>query len=72
MCCPLWRMYEMHPALSLKSGCDTGALWLLRSDFWLAQFIVACASTVDCWRLRAIAPLAHRTVLWHTGQSGEL
>jgi hypothetical protein len=23
MCCLLWRMYEMHPALSLKSGCDT-------------------------------------------------
>jgi hypothetical protein len=22
MCCLLWRMYEMHPALSLKSGCD--------------------------------------------------
>jgi hypothetical protein len=21
MCCLLWRMYEMHPALSLKSGC---------------------------------------------------
>jgi hypothetical protein len=23
MCCLLWRIYEMHPALSLKSGCDT-------------------------------------------------
>jgi hypothetical protein len=23
ICCLLWRMYEMHPALSLKSGCDT-------------------------------------------------
>jgi hypothetical protein len=22
ICCLLWRMYEMHPALSLKSGCD--------------------------------------------------
>ena len=22
MCCLLWRIYEMHPALSLKSGCD--------------------------------------------------
>jgi hypothetical protein len=22
MCCLLWRMYEMHPALSLKFGCD--------------------------------------------------
>ena len=23
MCCLLWRIYEMHPVLSLKSGCDT-------------------------------------------------
>jgi hypothetical protein len=23
MCCLLWCIYEMHPALSLKSGCDT-------------------------------------------------
>jgi hypothetical protein len=23
MSCLLWRIYEMHPALSLKSGCDT-------------------------------------------------
>jgi hypothetical protein len=22
MCCLLWRIYEMHPALSLKPGCD--------------------------------------------------
>jgi hypothetical protein len=22
ICCLLWRMYEMHPALSLKTGCD--------------------------------------------------
>jgi hypothetical protein len=22
MCCLLWRIYEMHPALSLKTGCD--------------------------------------------------
>ena len=21
ICCLLWRMYEMHPALSFKSGC---------------------------------------------------
>jgi hypothetical protein len=23
MCCLLWGMYEMHPALSLETGCDT-------------------------------------------------
>jgi hypothetical protein len=22
ICCLLWRMYEMHPTLSLKAGCD--------------------------------------------------
>jgi hypothetical protein len=22
MCCLLWHIYEMHPALSLKSRCD--------------------------------------------------
>jgi hypothetical protein len=22
MCCLLWRIYEMHPALFLKSECD--------------------------------------------------
>jgi hypothetical protein len=22
ICCLLWRMYEMHPALLLKTGCD--------------------------------------------------
>ena len=22
MCCLLWRIYEMHLTLSLKSGCD--------------------------------------------------
>jgi hypothetical protein len=28
MCCLLWRIYEMHPALSLKSGCDSqNPLW---------------------------------------------
>ena len=23
ICCLLWRMYEMHPALFLKTGCDS-------------------------------------------------
>jgi hypothetical protein len=26
MCCLLWRIYEMHPALSLKSGCDRSGI----------------------------------------------
>jgi ribonuclease HI len=25
MCCLLWRIYKMHPALSLKTGCDIAA-----------------------------------------------
>ena len=26
MCCLLWHIYEMHPALSLKSGCDRSGI----------------------------------------------
>jgi hypothetical protein len=26
ICCLIWRMYEMHPALSLKSGCDRSGI----------------------------------------------
>jgi hypothetical protein len=26
ICCLLWRMYEMHPALSLKTGCDRSGI----------------------------------------------
>jgi hypothetical protein len=26
ICCLLWCMYEMHPALFLKTGCDTTGL----------------------------------------------
>jgi hypothetical protein len=26
MCYPFWRIYEMHPGLSLKYGCDTSLL----------------------------------------------
>jgi hypothetical protein len=26
ICCLLWRMYEIHPALFLKAGCDRGAV----------------------------------------------
>jgi hypothetical protein len=26
ICCLLWRMYEMHPALSFKTGCDRSGI----------------------------------------------
>jgi hypothetical protein len=26
ICCLLWRMYEMHPALSFKTGCYTASV----------------------------------------------
>jgi hypothetical protein len=37
MCCLLWRIYEMHPTLSLKSRCDSLvlALGLSGSSDWL-------------------------------------
>jgi hypothetical protein len=31
ICCLLWRMYEMHPALFLKSGCDMKIVLLAMS-----------------------------------------
>ena len=31
-----------------------------------------CSVAVDRWRCVAVTPLAHRTVRWYTGQSGEL
>jgi hypothetical protein len=32
ICCLLWRMYEMHPALFLKTGCDN-CIHLAVADF---------------------------------------
>jgi hypothetical protein len=32
-----WRMYEMHPALSLKIGCDNGFLDMC-GIFFLIQY----------------------------------
>jgi hypothetical protein len=26
ICCLLWRMYEMHPTLSIKIGCDRSGI----------------------------------------------
>jgi hypothetical protein len=59
------------------SSCGTGQSGAtpdspVPSDFWFALFIVAGAFAVDRWRVRVVAPLAHRIVRWHTGQSGEL
>jgi hypothetical protein len=35
ICCLLWRMYEMHPALFFKTGCDTNL-----SRIYLADILV--------------------------------
>jgi hypothetical protein len=61
--------------LSCLSFCCTvqsSALWLLRSDFCrgTVQHCSSAQSTVGAQG--AVASLAHRTVRWHTGQSGEL
>jgi hypothetical protein len=37
MCCLLWRIYEMHPALSLKPGCDMNSYKKLR-NFGMEDF----------------------------------
>jgi hypothetical protein len=33
----LWRTYETHPAVSLKSGCDTVVVWLVSGPSLLAS-----------------------------------
>jgi hypothetical protein len=56
------------------SSCDTeqfDAFWLRGSDFWLAHSSLLLYTTVDRWAQLIVAPLAHRTCLVHTGQSGE-
>jgi hypothetical protein len=35
MCCLLWRIYEMHPTLFLKSGCDNKP-WRSFSRKWMS------------------------------------
>jgi hypothetical protein len=54
MCCLLWRIYEMHPTLSLKSGCDSN--WVKLGSFLGFNF---------CWNFRKAQfthppPLGHR------------
>jgi hypothetical protein len=60
--------------LSLLSSCGTG-----QSDVTVDTDCHLTSSTADCARSRAVdrwakltvAPLSHRTVRWHTGQSDE-
>jgi hypothetical protein len=60
---------------SRLSFCSTGQfgdLWLLCSDFCRGT-VHHCSSEQSIVGAQgAVAPLAHRTVWWHTGQSGEL
>jgi hypothetical protein len=56
-------VFLRHRTVWCHTG-QSGALWRLRSDFWLALFIVAGAFAVDRWRLRAVTLLAHQTVRW--------
>jgi hypothetical protein len=47
MCCLLWHIYEMHPALSLKSGCDISPLHIYHD--YLQQYSISRAVHVlDC------------------------
>jgi hypothetical protein len=50
----------------LSSSCtrQSGALWLLRSDFCRDTVLHCCFCRVDCWRQLAVAPLSHRIVRW--------
>jgi hypothetical protein len=37
ICCLLWRMYEMHPALFLKTGCYTIKKGTRSHQDWVGQ-----------------------------------
>jgi hypothetical protein len=57
------------------SSCGTGqpGAPLTRCSDFCRGTVLHCSSVrVDRCAQLAVAPLAHRTVRWHTGQSGEL
>jgi hypothetical protein len=66
MCCLLWRIYEMHPTLFLKSGCDTHARWSgwraaetgRREQASMGALVLLCAWRVaEKWaRLASVTP----------------
>jgi hypothetical protein len=62
ICCLLWRMYEMHPALSLKSGCDT---WLITygATARLRAFC-ECAHRICCL-VHAVIEVSIHDPLWN-------
>jgi hypothetical protein len=41
-----WRTYEMHPALSLKSGCDTRAMREHSTDLEQRSLIPECSGSL--------------------------
>jgi hypothetical protein len=45
-------------------------LQLRCSDFCAVLLLTVAPIRVDRWRKLAIAPVAHRTIRWHTEQSG--
>jgi hypothetical protein len=65
MCCLLWRIYEMYPALSLKSGCDNN---------WVK--LGSCLGFNFCWNCRKAQfthppPLGHRDPFTVQQEAGE-
>jgi hypothetical protein len=60
----LWRTYETHPALSLKTGCDSDPSWWLtpraRTHVWTWR------SGLCCWRGRRLVGHVSRTWGMHT------
>jgi hypothetical protein len=61
-----WRMYEMHLALFLKAGCDSGAPDSVRCARLTQANLLLSGN-----RQRRMA-INHQTVRWCTGLSGEL
>jgi hypothetical protein len=59
-------------ALSSYGTGQSGVPLTSCSDFYRGTVLHCSSIRVDCCAQIVVAPLAHRIVRWHTGQSGEL
>jgi hypothetical protein len=69
-------MYEMHPALFLKTGCDISrcSAWHTRQSGATPDsplnYNGGAPRILEAEQFRVILPGASDTIRWHTGQSG--
>jgi hypothetical protein len=85
MCCLLWRIYEMHPALFFKSRCDTSPGsdgpfgHLCATVTWAptrhapsgGRTTTTAAFAMPAWRLRTTQSTSHTSSMsWRSGAVG--